>query len=523
MSGDAPAGQPELWDYDTDWIGNIAADVPSEDEKDRLRRLVASRPILRWAAREALVLYEGAPGRKHPLKNFYEEGWSFRPWPGTGTALARIPADMVILDADTAEGIAAVTAMDLPPHFAIRSLASGGEKHFFRCDDPPRRMIRALPGLDVLANPDNKYCWAKLDSGDDGGGYEIISDNEDVPDLPDEVLAALLEAKSSGAIIANSGTRTGRTRQVSTGARWDDDDELLPTEHYAEHGIPLGLQEDRFYRLADRFAALGMSEDKGTGLLTAIARVSEQKDSDPWTPDQLKEKMTRAIAWVATLPPRQAHARADDAAEVDGLVVPDPLTDAATPWLPKDPAAASTGLDYDGRVPMKGDAKSDDNPHDVLRLAWAVALGYASPHVATLGRDLVVVSGAEGGSLDISPLDARRLRNLCASSRLTYRRHIKKKMEEDAEGNEFEVIEEWEEPALPTMRLCGTALADPAIRLYRPVLAAITKVPVLRPDRTLLEHQGVDEATRMIYWPDLPVGTIPEPLTAPRWPRPKSS
>ena len=55
------------------------------------------------------------------------------------------------------------------------------------------------------------------------------------------------------------------------------------------------------------------------------------------------------------------------------------------PGCLRTPAAARTGLDPDGRVPMRGDVKADDNPHDVLRLAWAVALGYASPHIATIG------------------------------------------------------------------------------------------------------------------------------------------
>ena len=81
-----------------------------------------------------------------------------------------------------------------------------------------------------------------------------------------------------------------------------------------------------------------------------------------------------------------------------------------------------------------------------------------------------MVSGAERGSLDISDLDPRRLRNLCANG-LTYRRHIKKTVEKDQDGKEFEVVEEWEEPSLPSIQLCGTVLADPAIRLYRPVLS----------------------------------------------------
>ena len=113
------------------------------------------------------------------------------------------------------------------------------------------------------------------------------------------------------------------------------------------------------------------------------------------------------------------------------LDTPQPLTDTTTPWLPKDPAVTITGLDLDGRVPMKGDVKSDNNPHDVLRLAWAVALGHATPHIATLGRDLVVVSGAESGSLDISELTPRRLRSMCASADLTYYHHVEEKKDDE--------------------------------------------------------------------------------------------
>ena len=183
---------------------------------------------------------------------------------------------------------------------------------------------------------------------------------------------------------------------------------------------------------------------------------------------------------------------------------PEPLTDITTPWLPKDPAVTITGLDSDGRVSLDGDVKKDNSPFDVLRLAWAVALGHASPHVAVKGGDLVVVSGAEQGSLNISELDARRLRSLCANG-LTYYHNVK---EREKDNGDIEV-EEWDEPAIPSMQLCGTVLADPAIRLYRPVLAGISRVPVLRPDRTLLERQGVDPVTMRVYWPDLPIGPIP--------------
>jgi hypothetical protein len=183
---------------------------------------------------------------------------------------------------------------------------------------------------------------------------------------------------------------------------------------------------------------------------------------------------------------------------------PEPLADERRPWLPKDRGTAVTGL-ADGRVLLEGHGGKDSVPADVLRLAWAVALGCASPHVAVFGRDLVVVSGGEQGSLDISPLTPVRLRQLCAASGLTFTRHVR----ETDNGDGGTDVEKWDEDMLPSAQLCATVLADPAIRMYRPVLGGITKTPVLRPDGTLLEVQGIDAATSMIYWPDLPVGTIP--------------
>ena len=334
-AADGTHPKTRLWDpedYAEDW-GNLPTPAEeAEAEKERKRRLLASRPIVRWAYREGLVLYEGAPGCKFPLKVYCEalpgeRNWAFRPWKGTGTALGLVPPDMGVLDGDTDEGRAAIAAMNLPPHFAIRSKTSGGEKHFFRIENPPKRMIRALPGLDVLLNPHSKWIWCKVDDGGDDSGYEVISDTEDRPDLPDETLAMLVEAKSSGAVLRGSGTAVGRTREFAAGARWDDDDELLPTEHYAEHGIPYGLQEDRLYRLADRFAAQGMSADKGARKLLKIVGECEQDDRNLWTKAQLTEKMTRAIEWVATLPPRERKdVNGEEAGESGDRFLPHPGT-----------------------------------------------------------------------------------------------------------------------------------------------------------------------------------------------------
>ena len=235
--------------------------------------------------------------------------------------------------------------------------------------------------------------------------------------------------------------------------------------------------------------ASGLLPREIAGTIRSAARGGQVKDRSGELPDFLYEEPGSKLSELAK-----------------SLIKPDPLTDRMTTWLPRDVETAVTGLDPDGRVPLDGDIKKDNSPYDVLRLAWAVALGHASPHIATHGRELKVVSGGEGGSLDIGELTPRRLRSMCASANLTYYHHVKEI--EDEAGNVVDV-EEWDEPALPSIQLCSTALADPAIKLYRPQLGGITKVPVLRPDRTLLEVQGIDAATSRVYWPDLPVGTIP--------------
>jgi hypothetical protein len=255
--------------------------------------------IIGWAIRHHLELYSGAPGDKHPTKTYSTDGsWRFTEWTGQdGPVLIRCNRFMVCLDGDGETGQEFIATLKLPPgHFAIRSLGTGGEKRFGYSLEGVRRAVRPLSEeitFDVLGNPDDKYIWIKIW---DDCGYEIISDTDEVPDFS----AAVEEIRRQRGRIAAPRAISGRP--AAAGASQADGGELLPTAHYAEHGIPLGIQEDRFYRLADRFAAQGKTEDQGTQLLMAIARVSEQDDSDPWTPDQLRAKMRRALAWIAAQP-----------------------------------------------------------------------------------------------------------------------------------------------------------------------------------------------------------------------------
>src|ERR1035437_744919 len=212
--------------------------------------------------------------------------------------------------------------------------------------------------------------------------------------------------------------------------------------------------------------------------------------------EEFDEPQTLAYLESTVLKPKPDWARHRGRKEL-----PDPLTDLETPWLRRDVKESFTGLDDEGKVQLNADKDADNDPGDVLRLGWAIALGLVSPHIATLDGVLVVVSGAENGSLNIGELTPRRLRLLCAENNVCWEWHEGK--DEDTEGERVLV--------LPSIQMCATALSGPAIKLYRPVLSGITKVPVLRPepDRTLLERQGVDESTKRVYWPDLPIGTIP--------------
>ena len=113
MTADGTPSRPDPFgEYADDFGREITPAELAEMEKERKRQFLASRPIVRWAARQGLMLYQGAPGCKFPLKDYFEAGpgernWAFRPWKGIGTALALVPSDMAVLDGDTAEGRAA--------------------------------------------------------------------------------------------------------------------------------------------------------------------------------------------------------------------------------------------------------------------------------------------------------------------------------------------------------------------------------------------------------------------------------
>ena len=97
------------------------------------------------------------------------------------------------------------------------------------------------PQRPVPGNPDDKYIWIKIW---DDCGYEIISDTDEMPDF-----SAAVEA--IGQQRGRMAARTISGRPAAADASQADGGELLPTAHYAEHGIPLGIQEDRSYRLGD--------------------------------------------------------------------------------------------------------------------------------------------------------------------------------------------------------------------------------------------------------------------------------
>ena len=306
----------------------------------------------------------------------------------------------------------------------------------------------------------------RQETGREGGGYHLLYDGRDLPErywaqggLGDPCWGDL---KANGWVAA-AGALHPTGRRYTQNPDWPGQI-LPPPQWFAEFVIE---QREKWRASLSKLGAIGSGrmnassmggENRNIRLIslrgTLFNKVPELDEDEIeqalWAAnEEFVTPMTDHEMLTTVLKPKPNFVRHPAAAK------PEPLTSQETPWLPRDPGTAVTGLDPDGRVPLDGDVKKDNSPYDVLRLAWAVALGHASPHVAVKGGDLVVVSGAEGGALDISELTPHRLRLLCASAGLTYYHHVKEK--EDAAGNVVDV-EEWDEPALPSIQLCNTVL-----------------------------------------------------------------
>ena len=318
-------------------------DAPPDPQFDPMRP--SREQILRWARWHGLTLYQGRPGAKHPRKHHCDPGckWACSPpcarkhrhhwcagcpervkredkcrcfimWSGKGPALIRVPQHMAVLDEDGPAAAVLTASMNLPPHFAIRSRTTGGIKRFGFIAGGVRRAVRIRDDFDLIGNPDSKCVWVKIW---DDAGYDIISQSDAVPEWPEPVTSLAAPA---------GGRRRGKKRGRQPSASTAGGDELPPTGMLVAGGIPYGRQEDWLFRVADRLAReqwlqrREFDEDQITGTLIAIARASEQDDSDPWTSAQLRDKARSAIEFITRetqMETAEAGARSDGDAVTD--------------------------------------------------------------------------------------------------------------------------------------------------------------------------------------------------------------
>jgi hypothetical protein len=241
--------------------------------------------IVGWARRRRLELYSGCPGDKFPTKVWSTDGtWRFQEWTGqSGPVLMRCHRQMLCLDGDNEAGIEFIASRDLPPHFAIKSRKTGGEKHFGAVPDGVRRAIRPLGdeiGFDLIGNPDDLSIWLKVW---DDCGYDVISDSDATPDLT----WVVEEIQRRQGILAAQQTIEGKPVTVTAGGP-------VPVDRYLEEGIEYGEQGDELWRVACSMARRGHEPDKIIWALAAIIEKSEVDHCRPWTAPHFISMANRA-------------------------------------------------------------------------------------------------------------------------------------------------------------------------------------------------------------------------------------
>jgi P4 family phage/plasmid primase-like protien len=284
----------------------------------------AREQVIRWAIRHGLTMYQGWPGNKHPRKYHPQPGscpeagpqdlcrcWVT--WAGDGPLLIRVPQHMAVIDEDGPAAAPVVAALGLPDHFAIRSRKSGGIKRFLFMAGGVRRAVRPdedIP-LDVIGNPDGRCVWLKIWDDD---GYDVITQTDAVPEGPESILE-LLKCPENGSAVR------GKARGASPVPGGAD---LPATGSLVAEGISYGSQEDQLKSVAAREARTqwlqrhAFDEDAITATLAAIARASEQDDSDPWRMDQLRAKAASAIRFITSEVAREAAVQQEAAAPGPG-------------------------------------------------------------------------------------------------------------------------------------------------------------------------------------------------------------
>jgi hypothetical protein len=365
--------------------------------------------ILHWSARRGLQLYSGSPGDKYPVKDRHTDGtFSFRRWTGqAGPVLLRCHRQMACLDGDDEAGIEYIASLNLPPHFAIKSRKTGGEKHFGAVPDGVRRAIRPLCdeiGFDLIGNPDDLSIWLKIW---DDCGYDVISDSDATPDLT----WVVGEIQRRQGILAAQQAIEGKPVTMTAGGP-------VPVDRYLEEGIPYGKQGVELWRAACSMAARGHEPDEIRWALAAIIEESEVNHCRPW-PGQLFSDMADR-AWKKFGRPR-AQLRQLEMAEPESEPPATPGIVAPTKEGGSSPDA-TTGFPVRSRRACEDLIRDPALVRELLRNSWdetGKVLGkgndwHGSPSRCHEAYDHHLLTWADGADIrvaDMEPAHVRWLEN----------------------------------------------------------------------------------------------------------------
>lgn len=191
---------------------------------------------------------------------------------------------------DDIEKVFERAGVEIPVTTEIRTKSGGTHLVFRQNPEAPylRDVIDAAgyEGLDLLGDRVRYLAW--------GGGYEVVCDAPAAV-LPIEVARLLSEARPKG----KSGRSGGGAGGGGT-AHSGPETSLEDTSYYITHGLPSGAHDHTLTRLAARFAADGMSDDKGVQLLRMIiASTAIDHARGGWPDGDLLRKMASGREFVS--------------------------------------------------------------------------------------------------------------------------------------------------------------------------------------------------------------------------------
>jgi hypothetical protein len=378
---------------------------------------------------------------------------------------------VIVLDFDGARGIATMRALGLNPH--VRT-GSGGYHIYFRHPGWPVSTVNSkskqelgekYPGLDIRADGGYAIFAGRTEKGEYTWLREMIPDPLDT--LPDEVREALgllfPPPPPTEDAFGNNGSGSSQARSVWTARILE-----LALHRVLDHG-----RNNAGFWLACQLRDNGYSCDDAEAVLseyaTMVPLTNTKGHQEPYTLDEARNSV------------RQAYARSP-----------------RQPWNGTSSATPQSGT---SRIRLPTIEVSSRELRDLSTESFAaVRAGNNPPYLFIRSGQMVHVVVDEKGRYGIREVTVDYIRG-CLTRSANFRR-----VWLDRGGNRQEVATS---PPLDAVR---DILAQPSTSWGLPPLEAISGVPLIRNDGSVISTPGYDPATWVIYTPapGFSISSIPD-------------